>query len=89
MAIVYEWVVEEVDDYGDIEDCYFFPSYTEAKLFASIYCNQPAIALCKSRSNKQKDSVEDSTYAYVQRGQLADRFEDGSSVPQKYKDQVK
>lgn len=89
MAIIYEWVVEEVDDYGDIEDCYFFSSYAEAKRIASIYCTQTNIALCKSKSNKQKDSVENSTYAYVQRGKLADRFEDGSVVPQKYKDQVK
>lgn len=89
MAIIYEWVVEEVDDYGDIEDCYFFSSYAEAKVFSSNHGKQVSLALCKSESNKQKDSVQWGTYAYVQRGELADRFEDGSSVPQKYKDQVK
>lgn len=82
MAIIYEWVVEELDSNGEIDDVSFFDSFSEALEHYSRFGGR--MGLSKAKSNKDIDSVDYVVYAYFVDGVLESQFDDGSSVPTKY-----
>lgn len=87
MAIVYEWFVEDMDEYGDIEDVDYYDTYAETQTEIDKIDN-PVVGLCKTKSNKEADSVESRVYAYILDGILESTFDDGSKVPEKYRREI-
>lgn len=51
--VYYEWVVEHVDEYGDIQDTYAADSYVEAYQEIPTY-DQKSIALKRDRGNEDE-----------------------------------
>lgn len=83
MATKYDWVVESLDEWEDIEDVNFYETYEETQ--QELYkLESYRVGLCKSKSNKELDSVESRVYAYICDGVLDNVFDDGSKVPQRY-----
>lgn len=80
MATAYEWVVEEMDG-EDIEDTHCFDSLNEAR--AALKPGD-CLALRKLKSNRDGDSVESFSYAYLANGKLPAEFDDGSAVSDRY-----
>lgn len=87
MAIAYEWFVEDIDECGDIQDVNYYDTYTEVQIELGKIDN-PRIGLCKTKSNKELDSVDSRAYSYIVDGVLESTFDDYSKVPEKYRKQV-
>lgn len=85
--IIYEWVVEQVDEHGDIQDTYAVDSYKEAVDEESTYSTKD-IALVRDKGNDEETVVERG-YAYVQDGILEERFCSGQKVPANYLKEVR
>lgn len=89
MAISYEWVFEEYDEYGDIIDPLF--AYTLAEALK----NEPeninhiiGIALVRNEGD-DIDGLQVREYAYIKNGQLPIEFDDGYKIPKKFHKEVK
>lgn len=84
--VYYEWVVEQVDEHGDIQDTYQASSYKEAVEEETTH-QVKQIALKRDKGNDD-DGVVERGYAYVVDGILAERFDSGQKVPAKYLKEV-
>ena len=77
----YEWVLETLDDDGDIVDVDHFDTLHDLVKHASDLDGK-RVALVKHTNLEYRDGEEiDRTYAYVEDGELYVQFEDGSTVP--------
>jgi len=95
MTLFYEWAVETLDYWNDIEDVDHFDTYAEVQRF--IKQNPPEfdrpyrVALTRLRydANDREQLVERS-YAYLDEGKLPMEFEDGDMcrVPAKFHKEV-
>jgi hypothetical protein len=76
----YQWVAEELDEYGDIIDPMF-----EDRL-RDLMPMQPGhdYALVKTVWDVENENLADRCYLYIQAGELPEEFTDGCAVPQKY-----
>lgn len=87
-----EWTVETVDEFGDIIESEFLPTYFEAKGYTEMYpdidegCHYE-IGLIKYYA-APKIGTPDRTYAYIEDGALSEEFDDGTRVPAIYHREV-
>lgn len=87
--ITYEWVVEQCDQYGDIE-----PNHSDKLSNLAVGPREHPqgwvqVALTRIVGN-DLDGMISRQYAYIDRetGQLPERFEDGQKIPPMYHRQV-
>lgn len=81
MSIGYEWLVEEIDDVGDIVDIHHFDTCAEARAFMAKY---PATAghhydYGVVRHHEDYSGWADDSYAYVDDNALPEKFHDESN----------
>jgi hypothetical protein len=79
---IYEWVIEEIDESGDIEDCNYYDRLEDVE-FPTKY----NFGLCKrilEFDGYDYDDEIDKTYGYIVDGKLPSHFDDGSRIPQIY-----
>ena len=82
MATSYEWTVERITD-GDIEELRFFDTPEEMLddvIDAMNEYTEVDFGLVK-RIGNDIDGEQHRTYAYVNKGDIAKRFDDGTPVP--------
>lgn len=85
--VSYEWVVEHVDEHGDIQDTHQVDSYSEALMEGKTY-HRKDIALVRDRYNDVVGVIERG-YAYVNsKSEISTQFCSGQKVPQRYIDEV-
>ena len=82
MRRVYYWVVEELDDSGDIIDDSFFESLPECN-YSILTDPTRGIGLVRCDGNAELGEVYRS-YAYIVDGKLPSHFPDGLPVPVRY-----
>lgn len=94
--IYYEWAVEEmVVENGqvteDIEDNSFYDKIDDIFILNELEnLSLPQYELCLwKRKGNEYDGMTDSTWAYVQNGELPEEFNDGSRIPEHMKFQLK
>jgi hypothetical protein len=81
--IRFEWLVEEIDEHGDIIEVHHLDSYAEARASAALVEGYTtAIGLVRDRGN-ELDGLLDRQWAYIEDGKLPERFSDsgGSEGP--------
>lgn len=79
--VVYEWGVEEKDEYEDIIDCSFWDTLKEAKAHIPEHGNYD-ICLVRNEFNPIDEDLEDRQWAYIIDGELGE-FED-AKIPQRF-----
>jgi len=81
MATYYEWTVEELDEHGDIIDCYFYDRITEIP--RHWLDNELMDIGLVWRTGNEDDGETDRAYAYIDRGTmtLSRMFDNGKKVP--------
>jgi hypothetical protein len=82
MAVVYEWIVEEMDD-EEIEDVLCFDTYAEARE-AGYHGDMIALRKMKSRDDNGTETLDYMAWAYVKADVLPEIFDDGSAVPKRF-----
>lgn len=92
MSVDYEWVVEMVDEHGDIMDPLFFDHIDEAVFqFAAPLpdgVHHFDFGLKRDVGNND-DGLQDRQYVYLtDEGKLPDTFEDGATVPQRFRSAI-
>jgi hypothetical protein len=87
----YEWVVEWMDDYGDIQDLDHGDklSYFAADDFETKYEGGSTAFALQRRAGCEADGLDVLGYAYVKDGVLPDEFDCSHKVPQRFKDQLR
>jgi len=82
LRIEWEWVVEQVDDAGDIIDCDYYERLTEAlaNLNLANIATGIEIGICRI-TGSIADGVTDRSYAYPIGTELPERTEDGHRIP--------
>lgn len=85
--VVYEWIVEQVDEHGDIQDTYAVDSFKEA-ISEDVTYHRKDIAIVRERGNED-DGLLDRGYAYViMNNYLSRSFCSGHKVPNKFIQEV-
>lgn len=90
MAILYEWVIEEVDRFDDIVDTVAFDSLTQLKAsYTPTNADGGVNRICLVRNDWDGDSLEDREWAYVENDTLPTHFigsngRPTNKVPAKY-----
>jgi hypothetical protein len=100
--VSYEWAVECVDEFDDVQDIYFADSYAEAvasqtsEAESDVY-SEVRIALVRTEGNDD-DGINWRGYSYVRDGALEPQFStyhpdgrpanDGPDVPQRFHKEV-
>lgn len=82
--VTYEWVWELTDEHDDIVEHQYLDTYRE------MVSSAPAGAdfgLCRRVGNDDDGEIE-REYAYIERGVLPERFDGGSTVPQRFHKEV-
>jgi hypothetical protein len=80
--VIYEYVIELKDVFGDIMNLLFYDNLKELYPHIPDTMNYD-IALVRTTGN-DNEGVKDKSYAYFINGKLPDNFDDGFKVPQKY-----
>jgi hypothetical protein len=96
MAVSYEWIVEQVDEHGDIVDTDAHTKAADALAAADRWeAQQPpghSIAIGLTRNTGDADSgLTGRSWAYITDGKLAERFTQGDAdgiVPKRYHDEL-
>ncbi len=84
----FEWVIEEYNEHGDINDPQFFDVLDD--YFYRVYFDSDEtrkIALIRMIGNNEDGEIE-RDYAYVKDGVLPASFPDGHIVPKKYRREI-
>jgi len=85
----YEWLVDELDNDGDIVDTEFFNSYSDAvkhKVHAQVLGNNGnnfEIGIIRYVGN-DIDGEKDRQYAYMSNNKLPTEMDGGASVPKRF-----
>ena len=84
--ITYEWVVEELDQYGDIVDVNYYDTLNDARRNAEYLRGDDAeVDVGLVRFDYSNDGAHlDKGWAYFVEGKLPVVFDNGSRVPKKY-----
>jgi hypothetical protein len=88
--ISYEFAVLEYDQHGDIYENHFFDDLpTKEQIAKTLYVSTAGwdVELIK-RIGNDEDGLIDRTQALLQEGVVPDLFEDGSSVPQRFRKEL-
>ena len=87
----YEWVYEDVDQYGDIHN----PIYTDSAKDATSFIAStgegltPEIALVRTFGS-EGNGIQQRDYAYAVNGELPEEFpEEDWKVPKRYREELK
>lgn len=85
----YEWVSEEVDEFGDIQDCNYCDTYKEAAAWKRELPSgwSYEIALVWN-TRTESEGLQDREYAYIDAGKLPSAFEGGKKIPKRYHDEL-
>lgn len=93
--ILYEWVIEAVDEHGDIQDVDHADTFAEALRAAATMKHahgmEVEIALVRERWDGPKDSenLENRQWAYLGQGDvLPAKFDGGAAVPPRFRTEV-
>ena len=80
---VYEWVIEELDEFGDIIDPEYFDSL---KSHGKIEVSETMRLALVWEYGNDVDGEQDRAYAYVdpETTKLPEEFENGRAVPQRF-----
>lgn len=86
--ITYEWIVEKLDEFGDIQDISPSDTYAQALRYRDFYRNEGAeeieVGLVRNRWNDIDEDLEDRQWAYLDEdGKLPDKFGWRSRSPKK------
>src|SRR6185436_2555772 len=87
----YEWVTEEVEDTGvenevDVMGMFHSDTYSKALEYAELYRSkgkQAMIGLVRDRWDEVY-GLEDRQWAYLEDGQLPERFDGGARIPKRF-----
>lgn len=86
----YEWVVESIDEHGDVQDLDFWDTYAEARRAAA----GPGPGIARVEVGLVRSVWRDDGellrrgYAYLDEGELPEAFDDGARVPQRFRKEV-
>lgn len=87
----YEWVVEWMDEHGDIQDLDHgnkLSDFPDDHFEVRYEGGSTAVAL-QRRAGCEADGLDELGYAYVKNGELPDEFDCFHKVPQRFKDQLR
>lgn len=85
VQVIYEWVVELMDEQGDIETSNYFTRLEDAVKFVTSWGNeQSRVALMRDEVCKDDWDVLDRHYAYVEADTLPSTFDYGAKVPKSF-----
>jgi len=84
--ITYEWVVEELDQYGDIVDVNHYDTLKDARWYEEYLRHRRAkVDVGLVRFDYSNDGAHlDKGWAYFTDGKLPVEFDNGEKVPKKY-----
>jgi len=85
--VSYYWVVEQLDEYGDIIDTSRAKSL-KAAISADVDFHSKAVALVRDLSNDWEGLI-DRGHAYLAEGKIPGYFDSGHKVPLRYINQAK
>lgn len=94
LEVIYEWCVEELDDYGDIAENHYLNELNEVNPLLDYLRAQGKdanhnLVLVRSVGNDAKGMV-DRKWAYVENNALPNKFTDSDyKVPERYQDELK
>jgi|TARA_R110000824_G_C14664366_1_gene618227 hypothetical protein len=77
MAVIYEWVIETIDEHGDIQDVDHADSFP-----SDVTPVEPWVSVDVALRREDDDSLW--SYAYVENGKLPEFFEHGQRVPKRF-----
>ena len=80
MAVEYEWVLEEIDNTGDVVERDAHTSAASA-VSAMSDARWTSLALVRDTFDRSDGGLVDRQYAYVDAGRLPECFGDGRKVP--------
>lgn len=90
--IGYEWVIEEVDEHGDIQSVNHADTFHKAIQVAAATQVPEGwhvdVGLVRDRWTEE-DGVEDRQWAYLEDGKLPQEFDGGAMVPVKFLKQTR
>ena len=86
--VIHEWLVESVDQYGDIIDSNCYPTLADA-IRTTLGCPEGQdyyrIGLVRDEGN-DVDGLVDRQWAYIQNdGTLPDKYSKGAIIPKKFR----
>jgi hypothetical protein len=94
VTTTYEFVVETLDEYGDIIDCPAFDALTDASVFAEK-CDEPWRIALRRDTGSNEEGLTDRFYAYPdasgnlpERMETCDGAEDGPDVPKRFRNLI-
>lgn len=90
MAISYEWIVEEVDCHGDVQETSALNSLAEAKRqmeSTPMEGTHYSLGLTRNSGN-QDEGILDRQWAYIENGILPKEFDGGAKVPKRFFNEV-
>jgi len=82
--INYQWLVNEVDQYGDIIENYFLDSLAESVFIVAEPGSHLQLSLMKYKYNGRGYLI-DHAYAEVKEGKIEKLFDDYTEVPDRYR----
>jgi hypothetical protein len=86
--IRYEWVIETVDAYGDIQSVWHNDKFKEAAATAAFLKadgeQRVEVGLVRDDINDYDENLEDRQWAYLEDGVLPAKFDGGAKVPKRY-----
>lgn len=88
--VIHEWLVEAVDQHGDIIDTNCYPTLADA-ISTTLGCPEVQdyyrIGLVRDEGN-DVDGLQDRQWAYIQKNAtLPDEYSDGAIIPKKFRDE--
>lgn len=81
VQVIYEWVVELMDEQGDIETSNYFTRLEDALTFVASWGGSARVALMREEVCEDDGDVLDRQYAYIVDGTLPSTFDYGAKVP--------
>jgi len=82
LSTSYEWDIEEIDEFGDVEEHNF---RSKLKDLLEIKGDLVLVRTTGSEAN----GVDDRQWAYVENGELPETFSDGAKIPEKFRKELK
>jgi hypothetical protein len=88
--VIHEWLVEAVDQYGDIIDSNCYPTLADA-ISTTLGCPEGQdyyrIGLVRDEGNDVR-GLQDRQWAYIQKNAtLPNEYSDGAIIPKKFRDE--
>lgn len=81
----YEWVLETLDEHGDIQDVTHYDTLLE--LFSQPKPNRADVGLVRSEGS-EANGIENRQWAYLEDGKLPNKFDGGAAIPERFRNEV-